>query len=54
LRLAEVAARLGVTRSAVATCLKRSYRKLAMHSGAEATLRAARLELVKIDRGQSG
>lgn len=54
LSLPEVAMHLGVQRSVVATYVKRIYRKLAVNSRAEATLRAARLALAKRDRDQSG
>jgi DNA-binding CsgD family transcriptional regulator len=44
---AEIATRLGISLNTVASHIKNSYRKLAVHSGAAAVTRAAELGLLR-------
>jgi DNA-binding CsgD family transcriptional regulator len=44
---AEIAKRLGISLNTVASHIKNSYRKLAVHSGAAAVTRAAELGLLR-------
>jgi DNA-binding CsgD family transcriptional regulator len=48
---AEIARRLGISLNTVASHIKNSYRKLAVHSGPGAVMRAADLGLLRRDEG---
>ena len=48
----QVAARLGVSLHTVVTHIKNAYRKLDVHNGRAAVMRAARLGLIQIDLGK--
>jgi DNA-binding CsgD family transcriptional regulator len=50
---ADIARRLGISLNTVASHIKNSYRKLAVHSGAAAVTRAADLGLLRRDDGKS-
>ena len=48
----QVAVRLGVSLHTVVTHIKNAYRKLDVHNGRAAVMRAARLGLIQIDLGK--
>jgi DNA-binding NarL/FixJ family response regulator len=50
---ADIATRLGISLNTVASHIKNSYRKLAVHSGAAAVTRAAEMGLLRRDDGKS-
>lgn len=50
---AEIATRLGISLNTVASHIKNSYRKLAVHSGAAAVTRAAELGLLRREEGKA-
>ena len=50
---AEIAARLGISLHTVTSHIKNSYRKLGVHSGPGAVMRAADLGLLRHDEGKA-